>query len=558
MARASLEHWMLHNDQLAKEYDAALKFSPDYDPLRAIDLALSLHAPLTTGIYSIPGAIRGVFRRNSFGTYRAPRGRYYLLAFDDESRHEYSLEDQPQGVLMETASTNKCESFTDPDPDLTGWNLFNEPAATLTRVNDKKELADAGLLVPGMSSYVYKFDNSQGSANAWVRSDGVAGNGNPHVVSAYCRGMGRGQLRLSDQSAGNQDLPEDYERIANTLSGSANSLWECRITGGSVIYFKFHQLEEQEVATSFIVNHGNSVSRPADRLVWPLAGAPYSLQILADPGFNNAAQWTVTAEVLIANGLCTFDTTAPNRHARDEDYSEIRRGKWYRLSVHVPRLDAGRFTIRLYDELQGYSQTEWITEPGQYELAIQLTGTEGSGSFTGTVLITSDFSVNDFDIQNIQIREAQPIFNQTEGMAALFWRPSYGEGVLPSDTQRALATLRAGNTSLIYVDTVGATSFATSDGINSPALVIAGGLEAGRMYLIAVRWQENGTFQIGYKVDGAWNWSAALAYSGSYDEEGFLQLSYQPESVEHYRHVHLWAADRGTAWLENFFGGVGN
>ena len=122
MAPVGLKHWILHNDQLASEYDETLQLTPGYDPVRDVDPALTLHASLLTGPDSIPGAIRAISERNSEATYRAPRGVFLLNAPDDQSRHEYSGQDEALGVLLEPADTNKC----------TNWNA--NPDAALQNV----------------------------------------------------------------------------------------------------------------------------------------------------------------------------------------------------------------------------------------------------------------------------------------------------------------------------------------------------------------------------------------------------------------------------------------
>ncbi len=272
MAPVGLKHWMLHNDQLANEYDETLKLSPGYDPVRAVDPALTFHAPLLTGPDSIPGAIRATFERNSEATYQAPRGAFLLTAGDDESRHEYTPDDEPLGVLMEPASTNKCINY---NADAQAFNMFlgGDPTATLSFVEDREALHAAGL--NRVVGKVYKLDNSLGSSFAHANPDGPVGNTNQHIVQAYWRGTGQGEIRLSGAGAGAETVPSQYTLEWNALipSAASNGL-EVRAQPGSIIYFTLNQLEESEVPSSVIVTEGAPSSRAVDQLSWPLAGSP--------------------------------------------------------------------------------------------------------------------------------------------------------------------------------------------------------------------------------------------------------------------------------------------
>ncbi len=269
MAPVGLKHWMLHNDQLAQEYDETLKLSPGYDPVRAVDPALTFHAPLLTGPDSIPGAIRATFERNSEATYQAPRGAFLLAAGDDESRHEYTPQDEPLGVLMEPATTNKCENWNaNPDPALTGLAKGGDASATLTRVQDIVGLEAAGLQNICTSGYVVRLNNTAGSSNAWVSISGGAQNTNTHQGSVYWKGTGNAFLAMITPNP-SQALTANYQRFVQSLTPpGAGAILQIAAQPGADVYFILNQLEEEIVPSSVIVTRGGATSRALEQLFW--------------------------------------------------------------------------------------------------------------------------------------------------------------------------------------------------------------------------------------------------------------------------------------------------
>ncbi len=271
MAPVGLKHWMLHNGQLANEYDETLKLSPGFDPVRSVDPALTLYAPLTNGIDSIPNAVRGIFERNSHATYRAPRGAFLGTALDDISRHEYSANDEPLGLLMEPASTNKCENYNaNPDPALTGLAKGGDASATLTRVQDIVGLEAAGLRFICTSGYVVRLNNTAGSSNAWVSISGGAQNTNTHQGSVYWKGTGNAFLAMVTPNP-SQALTANYQRFVQSLTPpGAGAILQIAAQPGADVYFILNQLEEEIVPSSVIVTRGGATSRAVDQLFWAL------------------------------------------------------------------------------------------------------------------------------------------------------------------------------------------------------------------------------------------------------------------------------------------------
>lgn len=271
MAPVGLKHWMLHNDQLANEYDETLKLSPGYDPVRAVDPALTFHAPLLTGPDSIPGAIRATFERNSQATYWAPRGAFLLAAGDDESRHEYTPQDEPLGVLMEPAITNKCENYNaNPDQALTNLSLISG-SGSMVRVNRSEELRAAGLINICSDGNIVQIE---GVTTYRIRAIGPTQNTNAHTLSVWARAVvGEGRLRYDNSDPSFTAFTNrEFKRIVYTESPSASANWSIQAQPGAIVEFVLNQLEESEVASSVIVTEGAATSRAVDRLSYPLTG----------------------------------------------------------------------------------------------------------------------------------------------------------------------------------------------------------------------------------------------------------------------------------------------
>ncbi len=569
MAPVGLKHWMLHNGQLAKEYDETLKLSPGYDPVRAVDPALTFHAPLLTGPDSIPGAIRATFDRNSEATYLAPRGAFLLTAGDDVSRHEYTRDDEPLGVLMEPASTNKCENYNaNPDEALTNVNITGGPGI-LTREKADAPLAAVGLSKVCHSGFVFCLD-TRGVAITDASVQGDAGNLNLHQYSAfiYCP-QGSGLIAIEASGASTSfGQNTGFEKIQGEgIPSTTARRFMVRADADSLVYFILNKLEELSTPSSDIVTEGSAVSRAVDRLSYPMAGGPYSPQIVDDSQFNDSDAWTKTAQVTIANGLCTFDTTIANEHVYDEDYPEIRRGNWYRIRIEVPRMPAGRFQVRLYDEQSDYSSTDWVSEAGVHEFLIQLTGADGAGSFVGAVFIISDLAINDFDIASIQIFEAQPILNQTEGMLSIIFRPSFDNAQYPSVAPNNLHIVRFDDNNSIPIyynkESGGTDRFGSWDNATIAEVDIPGGIDADVDYLVTLHWAP-GARQLAFKRAGTWTRGTVFGFAGAWPIQQSMQVismlssGNEAQLPAHARELYIWNVNRGQAWLEDFFADLVN
>ncbi len=269
-----LNHWMLQDDRLAREFDGVLNLSPYYDPVRldGIRSEISFFASLTGDVNSPVGQIAGNFQRNSNATYRAALGFYLQSAGDDVSRHEYSQDGEALGLLMEPATTNVCQNYNaDPDEALTG--ITASGPGSVSREYMANLLAQSGLDRLCKSGYVIKADGTLGQTDVLV--SGFAPNVNgTHGLKAYvyCP-QGGGFIAIS--GGGGTAIPfsenEKFELVSgvNTLSGLGGTFF-LRVEPGSIAYFVLNHLEEADVPSSVIINEGAATSRAVDQLSWPL------------------------------------------------------------------------------------------------------------------------------------------------------------------------------------------------------------------------------------------------------------------------------------------------
>ncbi len=299
MAPVGLKHWMLHNDQLANEYDETLKLSPGYDPVRAVDPALTFHAPLLTGPDSIAGAIRATFERNSEATYLAPRGAFLLTAGDDESRHEYTPQDEPLGVLMEPARTNKCENWN-ANPDAALTNIRDVTGTgTFERINQAAALRRAGLNAICADGNVIRITETDGASAYAVSIAGEVGNLNEHAAQIWARVIqGEGRLNLTGGGAPFTEFTNTEFELIELVKPplTIEATLQVQAQPDSIVEFVLNELEESEVPSSIIVTKGAATSRAVDQLSWPLMGSlgpilnqsEGMLSIIFRPSFDNA------------------------------------------------------------------------------------------------------------------------------------------------------------------------------------------------------------------------------------------------------------------------------
>ncbi len=545
MAPVGLKHWMLHNDQLANEYDETLKLSPGYDPVRAVDPALTFHAPLLTGPNSIPGAIRATFERNSEATYLAPRGRFGLIAQDDESRHEYTPQDEPIGVLMEPAKSNKCENWNaNPDADLTNIGISAGPGL-FSRELLPEILQLSGLSAICKSGYVFCLD-TRGVAATDVIVEGTVQTLNPHVYSGYVHCVqGSGFIALSGVASTDFFVTEIFERVHGVATPDLTSRqWQIRADADSLVYFVLNQLEELSTPSSVIVTEGAATSRAVDQLSWPLWTSPYGPQYVRNGDFQSSEYWQATPPWVIADGKACIDGSqvAGSDLFQDIDFEP---DQWYQFRVDHFDRQGGNFVPYING-----TAGDLIYFDGSYQQFIK------AGASGGLVLTSSIDHIGCVD--NISVRKVDFILNQAEGMGAIIVRFQYGKADTEPNSFRSIAGLEPANTSWVseihagngntYLELTDQTNFsnATLDDNNGP--------EPGIDYLIAWRWSD--VIQIGFKKAGIWIWGNSPVYSGSFDEDGFLRAMFNPQLPKHGRDLRLWSKDRGSAWLEDFFEGV--
>ncbi len=553
MAPVGLKHWMLHNDQLANEYDETLKLSPGYDPVRAVDPALTFHAPLLTGPDSIPGAIRATVERNSQGTYRAPRGTFLLAAGDDESRHEYTRDDEPLGVLMEPASTNKCENYNaNPDPALTGLAKGGDASATLTRVQDIVGLEAAGLQNICTSGYVVRLNNTAGSSNAWVSISGGAQNTNTHQGSVYWKGTGNAFLAMITPNP-SQALTANYQRFVQSLTPpGAGAILQIAAQPGADVYFILNQLEEKIVPSSVIVTRGGATSRAVDQLSWPLAGAPYGQQLLADdaaqsglltsgtlPWFSTFDRngWTIDHGILEGRDIGQLDT------ARQD--CDLQTGKFYQFDFEILETNGAQLSVYIGTYIENFTGVD----PGIYSIVAKADA--DYVQFENTNWIGK--------VRALNVREAAPIINQAQGMSAIIVRLGFGFDDALQNSQHGILSLRNGVVSLIYLNRSATTSAfvaqTRSSGGNLASASIPGNFQKDDLFVVAVRWNLADNLQVSCKRLGQW-YVGGGAFNTEWELENKLIAARLPSFPIHVQHIHFWMVDRGQDWLQEFFEGV--
>ena len=277
MALKPLNHWIIHNDELAQQLDETLRFTPFYNPVRLApsDMALKLYVPLSGNISPLAGGAV-TFARNSEGVYRAALNGVLAIASDDVSRHEYTAQSGTLGYLAEFSITNKCENWNaNPDLALSNINLIGDPAAVFSRVQDVEELQAAGLGNICTSGYVLKLDNSAGVSGAEIQFEGQTGNLNPHAISAWARidSASTGQVEVKPTGQAGTDVTEThYERIVvkfTPTDTAQNVAFNCQ--AGGIGYLILNQLEETYAPTSPIVTLGGAASRSTDQLSYALS-----------------------------------------------------------------------------------------------------------------------------------------------------------------------------------------------------------------------------------------------------------------------------------------------
>ncbi len=557
MAPIGLKHWMLHNNQLANEYDETLKLSPGYDPVRAADPALTFYAPLLTGPDSIPGAIRAVFERNSQGTYQAPRGAHLLRALDDESRHEYTPHDEPLGALLEPAITNKCENYNaDADDALTNMRLSGIADGVLSAVKDEESLARSGL--SSIVGKVFFLDNRGNGLPSFVQTFGECDNLNPHSAHVYMRvlqGIGGFGIRFDQSDLIELEANDRYEKVtlANVTPDSVNNRASIKADSDSAVYFILNQLEEASVVSSAIITEGAPTSRAVDQLSWPLWGGPYGLNLFAN--IANDPQWQSTdPNVTIGEHWATWSgVQTDDQGIYTTAGMGMEAGKTYKLRYQVRNYDAGQHRVQIDNNVIG----EWNTGNGYFEIFLSPTAADSRILLYGDSNLVADISLSP------EIREAKAVLNQAEGMSAVLFRPSFDQadlsvGVLQSQFLISLQGNRGSRWQKSGVNE--SVSFFLFDGVTDSFVTTSEGMIKNRLYLIMSRWRGLEK-QIGYKAAGSVTWGNVDSFTGSFDNEGVMHLGLPYVNAHfsaHYTLLHLWNEDRGTAWLNEYFSGVAN
>lgn len=237
----------------------------------------------------------GLFARDSAAAFRDDQGAWREAEANRERFHRFRDDTGilRRSVWVETKRENLCQRNVGYGTSgTTGWSLSNAPngQATLTAVDDRAELREAGLLALVQDETVLKLDNSGGDGAAAASSTSVAvDTAAEHAVSAYLRGSGAGQLKISGDTANAVTFTPRYARheFVDVPAVSPRGL-QVVTDAGAVVYLVLGQLEEGGFATSPIrTPAAQSETRAADLLEWPFPDE------LLDPGGETIySRWT--------------------------------------------------------------------------------------------------------------------------------------------------------------------------------------------------------------------------------------------------------------------------
>ena len=189
-----------------------------------------------------------------------------------------------KGALVEPARTNKVTCRKANPVDTTRISVDSGQLTDLTLVDMSEALLRSGLSHLCTSGLVYRLDNSTNGANKYARCVGPAGNTQPHTMSAYICGTGKGGVRKSGVSgAGSVEnivLTDSFVRVSDMGNNAVAASEGCIVANPySVVYFILPQFEEGAFATSPIAlaSDGSdpltTLTRPAANLTRPTAGS---------------------------------------------------------------------------------------------------------------------------------------------------------------------------------------------------------------------------------------------------------------------------------------------
>ncbi len=267
----ALSHIMLQSDDLAREFNDILNGVEIFAPFQPLDPAVTFSAPLRNTVRDLRLSAE-TFSRDSEAWYLDASG-IYRRASIGAPRFENSQ------LLMEPASTNKCENYNaNPDPALTN---VNPGAATASLVAAPAELLALGLSDICSDGNVIELHNEGGGpTNAGIT--GAVGNLNSHAVSAWMNTFGSVvEFGVSDNRQLVSTVGWERVTVIATPTGTWNT-WQIRLDPGERVQFILNQLEEAPVVMSPIVTEGTAGQRALDTLNYlPAAGFFNQLQGMA-------------------------------------------------------------------------------------------------------------------------------------------------------------------------------------------------------------------------------------------------------------------------------------
>jgi hypothetical protein len=177
------------------------------------------------------------FSRSSSALYRDSAGMLRAAGIDAP---RFDCSTGERRLMLAGSATNLVTARKHNPVDLSNITKAGDSAAVLSLVDDGTALAAAGLSALCTNAQVYKFDNSTGSANAWLNFQGGVASTSDHYLEIWGRGSGSAQVKLNAGNAGGSShtLASTYQRLAyDQISPSAiGRLLQVVVSAGSIAY----------------------------------------------------------------------------------------------------------------------------------------------------------------------------------------------------------------------------------------------------------------------------------------------------------------------------------
>ncbi len=265
---AARNHWCLHSDQLAQEFDGILNLTETFPGCAKSPEGSIFYAPLSSNLNELIAGLSPNYSRPLEALYERVPGQWDV-AGDGVPRFESGA------LLMEPAGSNKNVNWNaNPDAGLIGLSIEGDPAGVLRRVNDAALIAASGLSSICSDGNVIEVDATACASFTACNCAGTTGNVNAHSYSAFCRMVTGGETGSVQANNGQVSTPfshtDIYRRVAGVGPNSSTSArLHISVPPGAVARFVLNGLVEEEVLSSPIITRGASASRSGDILNYP-------------------------------------------------------------------------------------------------------------------------------------------------------------------------------------------------------------------------------------------------------------------------------------------------